>query len=367
MRPLSISLASILLLVAGAGHAADFQKLDDGGVRHANSGWLFSKNIGDYARVGEPEGVAGGSDGVANYERPGSGSRVSATIYVYSSDTRALDASLDGAKAMIVSKLKSEFLAQSWSEGPFRVGTTPSLVGEKAFYKVGLGPASWQSNLYYFDTGKWVVKIRMTTEKTDKDNFNTLDAFVRALPWESLGLTADTCSGSACKVNRPLPTHGAIPEQLAILFMTTRQLEIYPRDMPACEQATLEPALMAPSPSHVSGESAPVQVVASCAPSKKMRASFVRFSLSSDIRDKLEKEAPDGLSLRDPITFVILSDGKSSILTQMYDGALDGPTVRRMLQALSLDKHLIFGKGDKHGKNPKPVMRDLEGLAEFGG
>ena len=137
----------------------------------------------------------------------------SATVYVYPPDSRAEDASLEGAKAAIVASLKSVPLAQSWSEGPFRAGKEPVLVGEKAFYKIGIGPDSSQTNLYYFDTGKWVVKVRLSAQKTVKGTFQALDTFVRDLPWDSLGLTAESCTGSACRMDRAIAMHGMIPSR----------------------------------------------------------------------------------------------------------------------------------------------------------
>jgi hypothetical protein len=308
--PALFSVTAFLLLTGRTVCAENFQELADGGVRHTESGWVFPKAVGEFQRVGNPEEVAGTRDKVAKYERSAEGNRIAATVYVYPADSRAEDASLEGAKAVIVAGLKSAALAQSWSEGPFRAGKTPVLVGEKAFYKIGIGPDSSQTNLYYFDTGKWVVKIRLTPQKTEKDTFQSLDTFVRDQSWDSLGLTTETCTGSACRADRPVAVHGALPEQLA-----------------------------------------------GCAPAKGMRASFVRMTLSQDIRDKIEIQSPDGLSLRDPLTFVVLSNGKNSIYTQMHDGPLDAASVARMLETLRGTRHTIFANGDKRGKNAKPVIR----------
>jgi hypothetical protein len=81
------------------------------------------------------------------------------------------------------------------------------------------------------------------------------------------------------------------------------------------------------------------------------------MTLSQDVRDKIEIQSPDGLSLRDPLTFVVLSNGKNSIYTQMHDGPLDAASVARILEVLRGTRHTIFANGDKHGKNAKPVIR----------
>jgi hypothetical protein len=81
------------------------------------------------------------------------------------------------------------------------------------------------------------------------------------------------------------------------------------------------------------------------------------MTLSQEIRDKIELQSPDGLSLRDPLTFVVLSNGKNSIYTQMHDGPLDAASVARMLETLRGTRHMIFANADKRGKNAKPVIR----------
>jgi hypothetical protein len=355
--PALFSITALALLAGRTVCAENFQELADGGVRHTESGWLFPKAIGEYQRVGNPEEVAGTRDKVAKYERSTEGNRIAATVYVYPPDSRAEDAPLEGAKAVLVAGLKSADLAQLWSEGPFRAGKTPVLVGEKAFYKIGIGPDSSQTNLYYFDTGKWVVKIRMSPQKTEKDTFQSLDTFVRDQSWDSLELTTETCTGRACRADRPLAVHGALPEQLAMLLVNAKLKDVFPREMPACEAGALEAALAAPGPQQADGQPEPLHVAAGCAPAKGMKASFVRMTLSQEIRDKIELQSPDGLSLRDPLTFVVLSNGKNSIYTQMHDGPLDAASVARMLETLRGTRHMIFANADKRGKNAKPVIR----------
>src|SRR5688572_155545 len=76
-------------LTAQTAHAEPFQKLADGAVLHTASGWTFPQSIGDFQRVGDPQGIAGTPDGVANYEFVVNGNKQSATVYVYPPDSRA--------------------------------------------------------------------------------------------------------------------------------------------------------------------------------------------------------------------------------------------------------------------------------------
>ena len=355
-------LIGLAALAGQTAYAADFETLADGAIRHTASGWTFPKAVGDFQRVGDPQGIAGTRDGVANYEFTADGNQYSATVYVYPPDSPAEDASLEGAKAALVYRLKAVPLAQSWSEGPFRAGKSPVLVGEKAFYKIGIGPESYQTNLYYFDTGKWVVKFRISVQKSVKGTFQALDTFIRNQPWESLGLTAESCTGSACKTDRAIAMHGMIPEQISLLLVGAKLKEVFPREIPACEAGALESALTAASPAPAADPPEPIEIAAACTPEKGSRASFLRITLAQDMLDKLESESPDGLSLRGPITFVVLNRGKESFYTQMHDGRLDAATIARMLKGFGVGKHVIFARGDKNGMNAKPVSRFIADL-----
>ncbi len=355
-------MGALALLAVSAAHAASFEVFDGDNVRHLDSGWVFPAAVGGFVRVGDPGGIEGTTvESVASYQRGVEGAQDTATVTVYPPDSPALDASLQAAKSMIVASLKRAPLALSWSEGPFRVGKAPLLVGEKAYYKIGVGPTSSQTNLYYVDTGKWIVKVRMTADKTTEGTFQEFDAFVRGLPWESLALTAKTCTGVACQVGRPVPVHGLLPEQLAIMIVNAKVKDVFPRDTPPCEESALESALTAETPPQASGE--PEPIVAVCAPRKGKRASFLRIGLPQDIREKLEKEGPDGLSLRDPLTFVVLSIGKDVYYTQMYDGRLDAATVAQVLKTLEGSQQMIFAKADKDGKHAQPIIRFVAGMA----
>ena len=152
--------ATVLALLAQPGQAQPLRPAADEAVEHTGSGWVFPKHVGDYTRGSDPECIAGtANDCGANYE---DSRAMAATVYVYPDDSPAADASYAGAKAVIEQDLEQQPFAQAWSEGPFRVGSARPLVGEKIFYKIGIGADSTQTSLYFFDTGRWIVKIRIS-------------------------------------------------------------------------------------------------------------------------------------------------------------------------------------------------------------
>lgn len=346
-----------LAIMSGV-QAGDFTALPEGAIRHDASGWVFPQVVGEFRRAAEPVFAPNTRDAVAQYERSANNLRIAATVYVYPSDSNAGDASLADAKRAIEQSLKTAPLAQSWSEGPFRASQSPELVGEKVFYKIGIGPESTQTNLYYFDTGKWVVKFRLSPQKTEKGTFQMLDAFVRDQRWPELKLTSESCTGSACRVARPLPAHGAMPEQISILMVRSRLKEVFPSKPPACDSSALVPVLTAPEVPHVAPDL--VRVVTSCSPRKGVAVSFLRVDLDQEIRDSIDKQSPDGLSLRGPITFVVKSDGKASIYTQMVDGQLDDAMVKQMFDGIDAESAKVFAKADRRGKDPQVEIRFIQ-------
>jgi hypothetical protein len=349
--------ARVLVCICSLFVSATFAKTPEP-VKHAPSGWVFPGSVGEFVRSGEVEFAGATNDAVAHYERTANGLRNTATIYVYPPNSPAADAPLAGARQAIESGLASAGMAQSWSEGPFKVGKSPELVGEKSFYKIGIGPDSSQTNLYYFDTGRWVVKFRLSVQKTEKETFGLLDAFVRDQSWAELGLNAENCTGSACRVTRPIPVHGALPEQLALLLVGAKLKEVFPSRLEACDASALAAALTAPDAQGAAAE--PIRVVAACSQDKRIRASFLRMDLDQEIRDSIESKSPDGLSLRGPITFMARSDGKETIFTTMFDGPLDAAAVEQMVGVLKGKLSTPFATADKNGKNPSLKIRFID-------
>lgn len=136
---------------------------NEGAWRHEYSGWQFTKQVGDFSRVMPPYTIDGNNDAGVTYENA---SGLTVVVEIYLADSAATDATLDGAKA---SAGKS---AQVESEQPFRVGEHR---GVKVTY------VDLPTTLYFFKEQRWTVKV------SGNGPGKVLDAFVRALPWDSLG------------------------------------------------------------------------------------------------------------------------------------------------------------------------------------
>jgi hypothetical protein len=153
--------------------------------------------------------------------------------------------------------------------------------------------------------------------------------------------------------------HAALPEQLALLLATQKLDEIIPAKPPACDAAAIATALTDTAAAKAVDPS-PIRAVAACSPRKGVRASFLRMNLDQEIRNSIEQQSPDGLSLRGPISFVVRSDGRRSSYMTMIDGPLDGETVEKIMKDLSGDSAGVFAKADKNGKNPRQESRFLQ-------
>ena len=355
MKTSHLLLAFLCLLAAGTTAAQSFNKLADGSFQHPDSGWLFPQRVGEFEREKDPEFFGSARDGVASYT---DAFEDNATVYVYSPRTDAIDASYSRSKALIEQDLKKYPLSQSWSEGPFRVGKAVPLVGEKIFFKVGIGPGSSHSYLFYFDTGPWIVKVRLSGPTADKDVFARVDGFVRELPWDSLGLAADSCTGTACRPERPMAIHGNALETIALLLVQKNVPRIFPKDAPACDPATIAAALDAEP---AKGPDGTPQLInnSACVLGKATKANFIRLNLTDEITAKLGG-GPDGLSLRGPISLVAVGNRKSSALSWLHDGKLDADGVSRILSTLENDAGPSFGTAKANGTDLKLVTRFLD-------
>jgi hypothetical protein len=136
---------------------------NEGAWRHEYSGWQFTRQVGDFSRVMAPYTIDGNNDAGVRYENPAG---LTAVVEIYLGDSAATDATFDGAKA---SAGKSAHIE---SERPFRVGAHK---GVKVEYE------GTQTTLYFFKEQRWTVKV------LGSGSGKVLDAFVRALPWDSLG------------------------------------------------------------------------------------------------------------------------------------------------------------------------------------
>lgn len=153
---------------------------DEGAWRHEYSGWQFTKRVGDFTRVQAPYTIDGNNDVGVQYERTAAEPRIAAVVEVYLADSAATDAKLPGAKTSAA--LKVGATARVQPERPFKVAAGNPVRGTKVTYET---PAGTRTHLYFFDAGRWTIKVLGSTPAARDDK--ALDAFVRALPWDSLG------------------------------------------------------------------------------------------------------------------------------------------------------------------------------------
>jgi hypothetical protein len=158
-----------------------------GAYRHEHSGWLFPKQVGDFARVGEPYLIDGSSSDIGGeYAQGMNEARVSASVEVYGSDSVASDAKLENAKASAARKAGTA--AHLQEEGSFQLGARDDLSAVKVTYVPEAKSQRSQTRLYFITTERWVVKVLASIGTADDDAGKTLDAFVRDLPWNTLGV-----------------------------------------------------------------------------------------------------------------------------------------------------------------------------------
>lgn len=184
--------ALLALLIAstltGAGSMADplHKYGNEGAWCHVDSGWMFPKDVGDFARVLQPYSIDGNNDAAGAEYRQESGQLQGAVeVDVYAADSAATDANIDGAKATAARKAGES--ARVESEQPFKIGAAKGLSGVKIKYATDATTSGEQTNLYYFTTDRWRVKVLARAKLAGNESDKALDTFVQALPWNTLG------------------------------------------------------------------------------------------------------------------------------------------------------------------------------------
>lgn len=152
---------------------------DEGAWCHVDSGWMFPQDVGSFARVLQPYSIDGNNDAGAEYRQESVPGTIE--VDVYAADSAATDATIDGAKATAASKAGEG--AKIGSEQPFKIGAVKGLNGVKIKYATD----AEQTNLYYFTTDRWRVKVLARARPAGKESDKALDAFVQSLPWNTLG------------------------------------------------------------------------------------------------------------------------------------------------------------------------------------
>lgn len=167
---ISVLAAGLLLALTSSIGSADplHQFGNEGAWRHEYSGWLFAKQVATFSRVKAPYTIDGNNDVGVRYEHA---SGLSAVVEIYLADSAAPEAKLDGAKQ------KAGESAELQSERSFKMKSHKGVRGTKITYAAD----DAKSTLYFFEANRWTVKV------AGSGSSDELDAFVRALPWDSLG------------------------------------------------------------------------------------------------------------------------------------------------------------------------------------
>jgi hypothetical protein len=151
----------------------------EGAWIHADSGWVFPTRIGEYARVDEPYSIDGNNDVGVEYERVVDDVRTLVIVEVFSAQSAAEHATLGTARAA----MERRFGALE-EEQPFAVEGKLEIEGRRLKYE---GTADTAASLYFLKAEQWVVNIRTSSALEAPEGAQSLDAFVRALPWDTLG------------------------------------------------------------------------------------------------------------------------------------------------------------------------------------
>jgi hypothetical protein len=182
MKRIATALLTLAAWGAGPLVADPLHKIgNDGTWVHVDSGWLFARSVAGFERVGQPYSIDGNDDAGAEYRL----AAAMAEVEIYSADSAAPGATLEGAKAVAASKAGDT--AQAQSEVPYRVEALKAANGVKVRYAAKKRREGPEIHLYYFATDRWRVKILINTDNRGAPTDEALDAFVRALPWTSLG------------------------------------------------------------------------------------------------------------------------------------------------------------------------------------
>ena len=180
VTPLRLVAALACCALAPTAPADTIHAILGGGYYHHQSGFVFPEKIGDFTLVGVPQDINGTDDVGAYYARVAGGVRTVASVNVYTPDSAEPETRPASVKAKPVT---------------MEISKQPRLRATKVVFKEG---KSSRTTLYFIDTGNWIVKVRATTPITDKGSAPVLDTFARSQRWESLQLSPQSCTGSAC-------------------------------------------------------------------------------------------------------------------------------------------------------------------------
>jgi hypothetical protein len=201
----SVSAALLWAAMSTIAPADTLHDIGGGTYQHHDSSWTFPNRVAEFTRIGAPQDVDGTVDVVAHYARTTESVRTTAVVDIYPKDSAAAQARYADA----LTALRSESPAETAQiKQTIHIEGSLPLTAVKTFYKAasedGTKPQSslGHSVLYFIDTGYWIVKIRTRIARLEAADLAASDAFVLHQPWESLGLTKESCTGPACAASQ---------------------------------------------------------------------------------------------------------------------------------------------------------------------
>lgn len=191
MRKLIAAAMLASFLLPQAGLADPLHKAGSrGDWRHADSGWIFPTRIADLERVGRPYTIDGNNDVGAEYAAGQAAELRTALVDVFLPDSAATGATLAGAKSVLTNIGTGENTPPpDPSEEPFGIPGKPDVKGVKLAVPAAQGHGT--RLLYFFTAPGWVVSVRATLPAGDSDAGESMDTFVRAMRWDTLGVYDD--------------------------------------------------------------------------------------------------------------------------------------------------------------------------------
>jgi hypothetical protein len=161
----------------------------EGAWQHEQSGWLFSRRIADFDRMGAPWEIDGTTDVGAEYQRTIDGRSASLTVSIYATDSQTSGASLPAAQIGVTGDTG---VVKLQCASDFPVDAIQGLDGRKMIFAERPEDVH-TSALYYFSNDRWVVQVRAA--HIHRDDLNAVDEFVRSLEWHTLGTDAGELDG----------------------------------------------------------------------------------------------------------------------------------------------------------------------------
>ena len=203
-----------------------------------------------------------------------------------------------------------------WANGPLEVPGAQLLNGYKGAFKTGIGPNTVMDYLYFFELGRWTVKVRATmTGVKDPAQEKAIDSFVRALPWPEMLAANGSCTGPACAALPaavPFDSHYMELMLGRLLFARTRFDEKVERALPVAAEAALPLGMKADIRR---SEAEPLVYVTEV-------KGFTTYRLMR-LPDPVEKFLQEGfgmLSIGKPVYGLVVGSGDQLLMPRLFSG-----------------------------------------------